>query len=455
MGHTSELAFLNAFFLVFFNVAYAEPLSCPLATKNNTAFVSMTFNYSHLNDELDQKLRAIEKPPKRTYQGLKLEGTKSDHLFFNKLGLSADLDAKSLNDWDQRIVSKEAVIHYLKSQIGPDKSFVFFNYSGHGLHFPVVEDGKVVRFEWAMLLPVAGASTQTLDCMKRLLSFINKSKTGVPNAQSFAQNELLKTSQECERFVLTTSEINSIIGNRPTVGIIDACYAGEFAQNSQCTTNHIFALSSRPHEISSETLLISKLEDEFFKFFNARITNEVQQIKRLFAELNHSHPHPTFKAIAEENDFKKFYELAHDAEGQELIINALINQMDNAHKKKPIPDLQAKKRNLRHLVNRLIEHVSRGQEHVARLEQASSEEFSMGKLTNYLNNRNPFELDKNNDSTVSIGEYFSDLPLSFDLGQHPVLHRSQQCDVEFLNRPLMRLAAPRAIAIEKMDQHYP
>lgn len=420
--------------------------ACVMSTAENTPFLNITFNYMALKAELEHRLSAKSGRP-TVLTGLGLNGVKNDHKFFTDLGDRSHLLPTSINDWNASIPDKKALLQYLRTSLGPEKQFVFLNYSGHGLYFPIIENGKVTRFEWSMLLPITGSSEAILRCMQTMLSFVGTARGGVPDIRSTAQTKLRQASIDCEKFVLTKSEINAIIADRPSVGIIDSCYAGAFG-GGNCPANQVFALSSRANELSQETNLSQALEQEFYQHLQANSRREVNGLKKIFSDIDAVVPNAEIKKYVQAADVDAFYELSRDAEGEEKLMRAIMNSIDNAHRKSPKLGMPANKARVRSLINRLIGRVSESQVYVDNLQSSRPEDFAIGQLTNHLRERDLFAIDKNGDGRITVAEYFSDLPKAFERDQHPQLHRSPDCDSIFLNRVLFNLLPATTAKLE-------
>jgi len=231
------------------------------------------------------------------YDGVdKLDGTQSDSFFFSKLAAGAKVP--QLNFSDNVFRSKAQFLRSVKMAL-ETKSYVIFNYSGHGDLVPKLDkngkwDGKAM--EWAILLPVGDS---------------DEAPAKVNFATQSIEEKIKKVEMEpWQDSVITESDLAKVFNNKSVFGIVDACLSGAITTkitnkdscllcscNKDQESRDSYRLGIKPEDIKQAKKLSDDI-DAFDKKLTKMVTHNMDDITYL-VELTHKHPKDHAKEIVE------------------------------------------------------------------------------------------------------------------------------------------------------------
>jgi len=392
--------------------AAKKPAYCPVVKKSGLGIVNISFYYAQLKKASDPSLG-----------NLSLAGIPRDRSYFDQFSNKTGLPQTHLGTGIYP--TKNSFKEELRKAVAKHDSIIL-NYTGHGTYFPTFKrnpDGTQTLFEWGMVLPIVGPNAAScFDAIAEYNTAVEKlgSARSLDSAISFNDKkwkEAEEYSKKCAEFVLTRSEIDEIVGKRPIVATIDACFAQGFCIPH--APDRAIAFSSPLNKTSSDFI-----HGKEFDLSTDRIWIESGVPK-------------AYEGLAAEIDkLRAQYPYAKNLPSTDQdVLNSLIDPQNSA----AFAALESEFSSLAGALKPLKDAITKLKNSHAEYSKKVDAEvehpyYRMGRLTHFLQNQNLAKVDKNKNGQISVGEFFGQFPNDLEGQRAGFTHN--ECTVGLLNLEL-------------------
>lgn len=201
--------------------------SCLIILILQTALFSFAANNVCSKEDLSKKIISIN----IGFNYADLVGTQNDILFYKKLAKNFTSNSKDINNFNKEVITKSGFLAQLK-EAAQEADIINLNYAGHGI---VNSHG-----EFSIVLPGDYSKCFKSEGQYRGLGRIDS------RPQSIIA-PLPPLSADCEKFLVSVKDLQSIFKGKKVFGFIDSCFSG--AINVGDRSNVLY--SSQSNQVSN------------------------------------------------------------------------------------------------------------------------------------------------------------------------------------------------------------